>query len=69
MAIADVDLEEAEKTASELKRLGTGVIAVQCDVTNQDQVNDMVGAVVARFGSLDVAFATRESAPTIRRRK
>lgn len=56
VAIVDVDLEEAGKTVSELERLGTGVIAVQCDVTNQDQVNDMVAAIVACFGSLDVAF-------------
>ena len=56
VAVVDVDYQEAEKTASELQTLGTGVIAVSCDVTDQDQVNQMVRTIVEHFGSLDVAF-------------
>ena len=56
VAVVDVDYQEAEKTASELQTLGTGVIAVSCDVTDQDQVNQMVRTIVVHFGSLDVAF-------------
>ena len=56
VAIVDVDIAEARKTADELKGIGPRVIAVETDVTDQAQVERMVGEVVSAFGELNVAF-------------
>ena len=56
VAIVDVDIAEAQKTAGELKSIGPRVIAIEADVTHQTQVERMVGEVVNAFGELNVAF-------------
>jgi NAD(P)-dependent dehydrogenase (short-subunit alcohol dehydrogenase family) len=44
----------AEETAAEIRGLGVDAFAVKADVGVQADVRDMVAAVVARFGRLDV---------------
>lgn len=57
VAIVDVDIEEAQKTARLLaETTGAQTIAIRADVTNPDDVNAMVDTVVETFGRLDVAF-------------
>lgn len=57
IAIVDVDIEEAKKTAAQLAQdHGVQVIAIKTDVTNPEEVNAMVEEVVNTFGRLDVAF-------------
>lgn len=57
IAIVDVDIAEAEKTAAELaENHGVQTIAVKTDVTKPEEVNAMVEQVVNTFGRLDVAF-------------
>lgn len=57
VAIVDVDIETAEATAAELAAAtGRKIIALQADVTDPVQVDNMVKAVVDAFGKLDVAF-------------
>lgn len=57
VAIADVDLDTAQKTAEEIARAtGRKCIALACDVTNQDQVNDRIAEIVSVYGKLDIAF-------------
>lgn len=57
IAIVDVDIEEAKKTAKELAdNNGVKTIAIKTDVTNPEQVDAMVKEVVDTFGRLDVAF-------------
>lgn len=57
IAIVDVDIDEAEKTADELtEKYGIQTIAIKTDVTKPDQVDAMVDLVVKTFGRLDVAF-------------
>ncbi len=51
---SDVDLEGAEKTASEARSLGRKAIAIKADVTSIAQVNDMVKAALAQFGKIDI---------------
>ena len=55
VAIVDLDMEKAEQTCDELRSKGTKAIAVKADVTNPQQVDDMVQTVVSEFGRLDVA--------------
>ena len=57
LAIVDIDLAEAEKTAKELgDHHEIKTIAIKTDVTDKKQVESMVARVVDTFGKLDVAF-------------
>jgi len=51
VAIADIDLERARKTAAEI---GEAAIAVQLDVTQQDSIDAAVAETVAAFGQIDI---------------
>jgi 3-hydroxybutyrate dehydrogenase len=54
IAIFDLDAAGAELTAAELTRGGGQAIAVAVDVTNEDQVDAGMAAVVEAFGRIDV---------------
>ena len=54
VAIVDLDLETAEKTAAEIaEATGRKVIAIKCDCTDKEQVDAMVARVVSELGGLD----------------
>ena len=42
------------ETAEEIKGLGQRALAVKCDVTSEDSVNDMVRRVLAQFAHVDI---------------
>ena len=54
VAIADLNLEAANATASEIRAKGSQAMGVAMDVTNEQAVNDGVAAVVKAFGGVDV---------------
>lgn len=56
VCVADLDLARAEALARETDPRGEEIIACQVDVANATSVNEMVAAVVRRFGRLDGAF-------------
>lgn len=57
LAIVDLDIEKARKTAAELtSATGRSAFAVQTDVTRPDQVNAMIETVLREFGELNFAF-------------
>jgi NAD(P)-dependent dehydrogenase (short-subunit alcohol dehydrogenase family) len=51
VAIADINLERAQATATEL---GPNAYAVAMDVTDQASIDEAIAAVVARTGKLDI---------------
>ncbi len=51
--VADVNRERIEKTVSFLKGMGGEVKGVTCDVTQEQEVSEMVREVVTRFGTVD----------------
>ncbi|MBQ6221225.1 MAG: SDR family oxidoreductase [Solobacterium sp.] len=58
VAIVDIDLETAEKTAAEIaEATGRKVIAIKCDVTKESDVQAMVDEVVRQLGGLDFCHA------------
>lgn len=58
VAIVDMDFATAEVTAKEIaEATGRKVIAIKCDVTQEDQVQAMVDQVVAELGGLDFCHA------------
>ncbi|WP_346623758.1 SDR family oxidoreductase [Blastococcus montanus] len=54
VAVCARDPEELERARVELARDGADVLAVPCDVSNRDQVEELVARTVDQFGSLDV---------------
>ncbi|MGU3437656.1 SDR family NAD(P)-dependent oxidoreductase [Actinomycetes bacterium M1A6_2h] len=56
VAIVDLDGDAAQKLADELTANGFRALALQCDVSDEDQVAAAVQATVDQFGSLDMAF-------------
>src|SRR5580704_2796095 len=69
VVIADVNMEQATKTAEELGANGTKAVAVRCDVTSESDVGALIDRCVAELGTLDVmvnnAGVTRDA--TLRR--
>ena len=55
VAIADINLENAQKVAEEVQALGCQAIAIQADVSQWDQVQAMVKQTVNQLGKLDIA--------------
>ncbi len=57
VAIVDVDLKEAQKTAKEIaESCGNKTIAIKTDITKPNEVNAMIDTILKEFGRLDVAF-------------
>ncbi|MGQ9473842.1 MAG: SDR family NAD(P)-dependent oxidoreductase [Candidatus Caldatribacteriaceae bacterium] len=56
--IADMDLKKAEETSWEIQKLGVSSLALKVDVTQKDQVEDMVRKTVETFGKIDVLVAS-----------
>jgi NAD(P)-dependent dehydrogenase (short-subunit alcohol dehydrogenase family) len=66
VAIVDIDSATAADAAREVEGLGRGALAVRTDVADLDSVRQMVGAVMAAFGRIDILVndaATYVSAP------
>ncbi|WDZ75708.1 L-iditol 2-dehydrogenase [Ensifer adhaerens] len=51
VAIADINVESARQTASEI---GAGAYAVEMDVTQQGSIDEAIAAVVRQAGGLDI---------------
>jgi meso-butanediol dehydrogenase/(S,S)-butanediol dehydrogenase/diacetyl reductase len=54
VAIADLDLRGAERTAGEVASLGREVIACELDVTDTLSVQRGIDQILARFGRIDI---------------
>lgn len=57
LAIVDMDLAEAEKTATLLtEKYGRKAIAIPCDVTNEADVQKMMDTFIREFSTIDFAI-------------
>lgn len=54
VAIMDIDTEMADRTVAELTSHGARVIAVPCDVADEQQVDTAVGVTIEKFGGIDI---------------
>lgn len=55
VAVVDLVEEKAKAVAKELEMKGIESMAVKADCSDENQINDMVDAVVAKWGKLDIA--------------
>lgn len=56
VAIADIDLANAQSVVEEIKSLGGVAFAYQCDVANLDQVAEVFSKVFEDLGVIEFAF-------------
>lgn len=57
VAIVDIDIDESKKTADELSgKYGIRALAIKTDVTDPDDVNNMIQTILEEFGTIDIAF-------------
>lgn len=55
VAVVDRNGDTAKQTAQEISALGVESFAIETDVTQTDQVNNMVDQVTSRWNTLDIA--------------
>ena len=65
IVVSDILIDEAKKTAAEIEKLGVKAIAVKTDVSNAEDVKDLIRTTKDTFGSVDIlinnAGITRDS--------
>jgi 2-hydroxycyclohexanecarboxyl-CoA dehydrogenase len=54
VAIADILIDEAKNTASEIEKMGRKALAIKCDVTKKAEVDQAVKQVLDSFGKIDI---------------
>ena len=52
--IADIDIENANTTVSEIQKLGVKAKAYKVDVSNSDAINNLRHSISQDFGSIDI---------------
>ena len=56
VTVADMDLEGAEETAAAIVQAGGQALALQVNVTDKEQVENMVEQTMTQFGGVDILF-------------
>ena len=54
IVVADINLEIAQKTASEIEGLGRKALALEMDVTNYDLVEEGINKILDKMGKVDI---------------
>ncbi|MDD5501675.1 MAG: SDR family NAD(P)-dependent oxidoreductase, partial [Candidatus Omnitrophica bacterium] len=54
IAVADVNLEIAQKTCSDIENLGRKAFAVDMDVTNYEKVEEGINKILDKLGKVDI---------------
>jgi NAD(P)-dependent dehydrogenase (short-subunit alcohol dehydrogenase family) len=54
VVISDIDIEQANEVANEIKTMGCKSMAVKANVSNSYEVNQMIKAVLDRFEKIDI---------------
>jgi NAD(P)-dependent dehydrogenase (short-subunit alcohol dehydrogenase family) len=56
IVIADVNIEAAEKAAEEIRKENVEVFVIKTDVTNSEDIDNLVDAVMKKFKRIDILF-------------
>ena len=54
VVIADVSMKEANETLAEVKAIGRDGLAIKCDITDSNNIREMVNQVISKFGKIDI---------------
>lgn len=56
VAIVDINAEGARTVSEEVEKLGRRSMAIQCDVTSEGSVQNMMDTIISAWGRIDIAF-------------
>jgi NAD(P)-dependent dehydrogenase (short-subunit alcohol dehydrogenase family) len=56
IVVCSRNLEDCERTSSRVRVLGIQSLALKCDVSNPEDVNNVVEETIKKFGTIDVLF-------------
>jgi len=51
---ADINIESAKETAELVKKEGLESLAVRCDISSQEDINNLVSRAMEKFGTIDI---------------
>jgi len=54
VVVSDISQEDCQKVVDEIEKLGRKGLALKCDVSSSDDVENMVKRTVAEFGRVDI---------------
>lgn len=54
VAVTDINLDDAEKTAEAVRAVGSRSIAVRADITSEKEIESLVKKIVAEYGKIDI---------------
>lgn len=54
VVVSDISQEDCQKVVDEIEKLGMKGLALKCDVSSRDDVENMVKRTVAEFGRVDI---------------
>ena len=68
VAVVGRNQDKIDNAVAQLEAEGADALGIQCDVSQEDDVNRMVKETVARFGRIDILLTTPPSAGGFRPR-
>lgn len=52
--VSDISLDDCQKVVEEIEREGEEALAVKCDVTKKEEVDEMVKKTIEKWGKIDI---------------
>ena len=54
VVISDIVEEDCEKVVEEIKKMGVEALAIKCDVSKKEDVDNLIAETIKKFGKLDI---------------
>jgi 3-oxoacyl-[acyl-carrier protein] reductase len=54
VVVGDINQDDSQKVVEEIQTLGVKGLAVKCDVTKKEEIDNLVASAVKEFGALDI---------------
>ncbi|MDA8235052.1 MAG: SDR family NAD(P)-dependent oxidoreductase [Clostridia bacterium] len=54
VVIADINMQAANETLEEVKKIGRDGLVIKCDISNRDEVREMVNQTISKFKKIDI---------------
>lgn len=54
VVVSDINQENCDKVSNELKNMGVEALAVKCDVSKKEEVDNLIAKTTEKFGKLDI---------------
>ena len=54
IVVSDIEQKNCEKVVKRIKKIGGVALAVACDVSKKNQVDNLITQAIKKFGKLDI---------------